>query len=75
MDKTRYWTIWGISPGSGPPVKLDPATDYKCLIKTSNPPQEGAATPFSILKIWEGDKLIFECKEKAEPSPAPDRKD
>jgi hypothetical protein len=74
LEKIRYWTIWGTSPGGGPPVKLDPKTDYKCLIKTSNPIPEGVDLPCSILKIWDGGNLIFERKEKAEQAEAPNRR-
>jgi hypothetical protein len=67
LEKTRYWTIWGTSPGGGPPVKLDSKKDYKCLIKVSNPSQDGVDIPCSILKIWDGAVLIYERKERAEP--------
>jgi hypothetical protein len=63
LEKTRYWTIWGKSPGGGPPVKLDSKKDYKCLIKISNPNQGNVDSGCSILKIWDGSNLIYEQKE------------
>jgi len=65
LEKTRYWAIWGKSPGGGPPLKLDPKADYKCLIKPLDSNQENADQPYSILKIWDGSNLIYESKEKA----------
>jgi len=59
----RYYTIWGTSPGAGPPVKLDPTIDYKLLIKPGKLEKNETSISFSILKIWNGEKLIYESKE------------
>ncbi len=64
LKDIRYHTIWGVMLGSGPPVKLDPTIDYKCLIKTEEPKEKEVSSSFSILKIWEGEKLVYEQKQK-----------
>lgn len=80
LEEIRYWTIWGSSPGGGPPVKLDPKKDYKCLVKVLGSKQDQADRPCLILKIWEGDKVIYESAGNAEqggagqPATAPESK-
>lgn len=63
LEKIRYRTLWGTSPGGGPPVKLDPQTEYQCLIETPLPAKEREDVACSILKIWQDGKLIYERKE------------
>jgi len=62
LQEVRYWTIWGTSPGGGPPVKLDSRVAYKCLIRPLASDQNGEDVPFSILKIWNGSELVYEQK-------------
>jgi hypothetical protein len=64
LDKSRYWTIWGSRPGESPPVKLDPKKEYKCLVKPLDSTKGEANRPCSIMKIWDGEKLLFERTEK-----------
>lgn len=63
IEKQKYWTIWGVQHGTRPPIHFEDDTNYRFLIQAAKPPA------FSVLKVWLGDKLLYETKEdkKAQP--------
>ena len=76
LEDRHYYTIWGARFGKGPPITLRRKKAYRFLVKPYRHADfKDESVPCQIIKIWDGDKVLFEKpqKQKAQPADAPDK--
>jgi len=74
IQAKQYYTVWGVHFGKGPPLKLDREKEYRFHVKPYRKADfKDESVPCAIIKIWEGDDVVFEKqeKERTQPTDAP----
>ena len=75
IETKQYYTIWGVRFGKGPPINLDQEKEYRFLVKPYRQADfKDESVPCQIIKIWDGDRVLFEKQQKAQPTDTPDKK-
>jgi hypothetical protein len=76
LQSKRFYTIWGVRFGKGPPVRLSREKEYRFLVRPLGAAHgRGEDVPCEIVKVWGGGALLYERRtaDRAGSGNAPGR--